>query len=154
MIESSTIEKLVLEKIEGTDLFLVEVKIDTMNNINVSVDSPKGVSIDTCVGISRHIEGSFDREEEDFSLEVSSPGIGVPFKVFQQYEKVLGKTVEVLFLDGTKQEGTLKDLKKENFTIEYSVKEKPEGAKRPKWVEKSRTIEFTEVKSTKEIITF
>ena len=29
----------------------------------------------------------FDRDEEDFELEVSSPGMGKPFKILRQYEK-------------------------------------------------------------------
>ena len=154
MIDKTTIEALVKEKIEGTDFFLVEVKIDSFNNINIYVDSKAGVSVDVCVGISRHVEQSFDREEEDFSLEVSSPGIGAAFKVYEQYEKVINKTVEVLFLNGEKVQGALQSLNKDNFTIEYSVKEKPEGAKRPVWVNKKQTIDFNEIKSTKEIITF
>lgn len=154
MIDKVTIEALVKEKIEGTEVFLVDVKIDSSNNINVYVDSEKGISVDTCVEISKHVEQSFDREEEDFALEVSSPGIGGAFKVYKQYEKVINKTVEVLFLNGEKVQGTLQNLNKDNFTIEYSVKEKPEGAKRPIWVDKKQTINFSEIKSTKEIITF
>jgi ribosome maturation factor RimP len=154
MINSSNIEQLVREKIEGTNLFLVEIKIDSYNGISVFVDSPTGVDVVTCVGISRHIENSLDREVEDFSLEVSSPGIGSAFKVKEQYQKVLNKTVEVLFLDGKKIQGTLLELTDENFTVEYSVKEKPEGAKRPLLVNKKHTIGFDEIKSTKEIIIF
>jgi len=154
MIDVAHIEQLVKEKIEGSDLFLVEVKIDAMNNINIAVDSPTGVDIDSCVSISRHVENSLDREAEDFALEVSSPGIGVPFKVYEQYEKVVGKTVEVLLTNGIKLEGILTELSKEEFKITYSAKEKPEGAKRPKLVEKSRIIKFNEIKNTKEIIAF
>ncbi len=154
MIEKGTIEQLVKEKIEDRDLFLVEIKIDSFNGITVFVDSPVGVSVVKCVEISRHIENSIDREVEDFSLEVSSPGIGSAFKVKEQYEKVLNKTVEVLFNDGKKVQGTLLDINVDSFTIEYKVKEKPEGAKRPIWVDKKHTIDFNEVKSTKEIITF
>ncbi len=154
MIEKTIIEKLVKEKMEGTDLFLVEIKINSSNGIGIFVDSPSGVSIDTCVDISRHIEHSLDREIEDFSLEVSSPGIGVPFKVIEQYKKAIGKTVEVLFTNGKKMEGKLSALTSDNFTLEYSVREKPEGAKRPLWVEKKIEVGFQEIKSTKEIITF
>jgi len=154
MIDNNTISQLVKEKIDGTDLFLVEIKIDSFNGISVFVDSPKGVSVVTCVEISRHIEHSLDREIEDFSLEVSSPGIGSPFKVIEQYQKVLNKTIEVLFIDGKKIQGTLLELNKDNFIVEYPVKEKPEGAKRPIWVDKKHTIGFNEVKSTKEIIIF
>ena len=154
MIEKSTIEKLVKEKIEGTDLFLVEIKIDSNNSMSIFVDSPNGVDIVTCVGISKHVEQAFDREVEDFAIEVSSSGIGLPFKVIEQYKKVLGKTIEVLFNNGEKLQGILALLNNDNFTVEYSVKEKPEGAKRPKMVEKKRIIDFDEVKSTIEIITF
>lgn len=154
MIEKSIIEQLVKEKIEGTNLFLVEIKVDSSNNISVFVDSPNGVDVVTCVGISKHVEEVFDREIEDFAIEVSSPGIGVPFKVIEQYKKVFGKTIEVLFNNGEKLQGILAELNNDNFTVEYSVKEKPEGAKRPKMVDKKRTIDFDEVKSTIEIITF
>ena len=154
MIEKSVIEQLVNEKIEGTDLYLVEIKIDSNNSINISIDSPVGVDVVVCVGISKHVELSLDREIEDFAIEVSSPGIGVPFKVIEQYKKVLGKTIEVLFNSGEKLKGILAELNNDNFIIEYSVKEKPEGAKRPKMVDKIKTIDFEEVKSTIEIITF
>ena len=154
MIEKSIIEQLVREKLEDTELFLVEIKVDPANNISVFVDSVNGVDIVTCVGISKHVELAFDREVEDFAIEVSSPGIGTPFKVIEQYKKVLGKTVEVLFNDGEKLQGVLAVLNDDNFIVEYSVKEKPEGAKRPKMVDKKRDIDFNEIKSTKEIITF
>lgn len=154
MIDTSIVEKLVNEKIEGTNLFLVEIKVDSRNNISVYVDSPEGVSIDQCVGISRHVEHSFDREEEDFALEVSSPGIGHPFRVLQQYQKAIGKTVDVLKANGEKIQGELKMADEEKITVSFSVKEKPEGAKRPKMVEKTAVISLDEIKATKEIITF
>ena len=154
MIEKNVIEQLVKEKIEGTNLFLVEIKIDSNNSISIFVDSPNGVDVVTCVGISKHVEEAFDREVEDFSIEVSSPGIGIPFKVIEQYEKVLGKTIEVLFKDGEKLQGILAELNNNNFTVEYSVKEKPEGAKRPIMVDKKKIIDFDDVKSTIEIIIF
>lgn len=154
MIDVKTVEHLVNEKIQETDLFLVDIKVDARNNIGVFVDSPIGVSIDQCVSISRHVEHSIDREAEDFALEVSSPGIGYPFKVIGQYQKAIGRTIEVLFLNGEKLQGNLLSVKDENFTLGYSVKEKPEGAKRPVWVEKEKTIGFAEAKSVKEIIIF
>lgn len=154
MIDTKTVEHLVNEKIQETDLFLVEIKVDARNSIGIFVDSPQGISIDQCVAISRHVEHSLDREAEDFALEVSSPGIGYPFKVIGQYQKAIGQTIEVLYLNGEKLQGKLLDVNEENFTLEYSAKEKPEGAKRPVWVEKEKTIGFAEAKSVKEIIIF
>ena len=42
MIEKELIEKLILEHIEGSDLFLVEVAVNTGNSIQVLVDSMEG----------------------------------------------------------------------------------------------------------------
>lgn len=154
MIEKIKISELVNQKIEGSDLFLVDIKVSTGNDIHVFVDSPKGVEIEKCVEISRHIEESLDREEEDFALEVSSPGIGHPFKVMEQYHKSVGRNVEIVFTNGQKLQGELKTVNENSITIEYSKKEKPEGAKRPKMVVKNDEIGFDQIKSTKEIIIF
>jgi ribosome maturation factor RimP len=154
MIDAKQIEQLVIEKMVGTDIFIVEIKVDARNHVMVFLDTPAGITIDQCVEISRYIEQSIDREIEDYSLEVSSPGIGDSLRVIGQYQKLIEKTIEVLFLNGVKIQGTLKDVTETNFTIVYSVKEKPLGAKRPIIVEKEKTIDFTHTKSVKEIIIF
>jgi ribosome maturation factor RimP len=154
MIEKENISELVNQKIEGTGLFLVDIKVSTGNDIHVFIDSPQGIEIEKCAEISRHIEELLDREEEDFSLEVSSPGIGHPFKVINQYHKAIGRNVEVLFNAGQKLQGELKAVNENGITVEYSKKEKPEGAKRPKMVIKNEEIGFDQIKSTKEIIIF
>ncbi len=68
-------------------LFLVELKISKDNVIEVFVDALEGVNIQTCIAVSREIESSLNRDEEDFELTVSSAGLGYPFKVEQQYQK-------------------------------------------------------------------
>ena len=72
-------------------LFLVELKISKDNVIEVFVDALEGVNIQTCIAVSREIESSLNRDEEDFELTVSSAGLGYPFKVEQQYQKNLGR---------------------------------------------------------------
>lgn len=154
MISTELIKSLVEQKIAESNLFLVDVKVDNANNIVVFVDSGQGVDVEQCVAISRHIEDTLDREIEDFALEVSSPGIGYPFKVIEQYTKAIGRTIEVLFLDGIKIDGTLTRVFNDGFEVLYEAKEKSEGAKRPKMVEKNREIKFNEIKSVKETIKF
>lgn len=83
-------------------LFLVELKISKDNVIEVFVDALEGVNIQTCIAVSREIESSLNRDEEDFELTVSSAGLGYPFKVEQQYQKNLGKSVEIKLNDHTK----------------------------------------------------
>lgn len=154
MIDKKQIEDIVAGKIEGTDLFLVEVKIDTQNNITVVLDSPEGISIDACVVMSQYIESQLDREQEDFALEVSSPGVGQPLKVLQQYTKILNGTIEILLNNGQKINGILRDANQEGILVEYETKEKPEGAKRPVKVIKTEPYAFSEIKSVKETIIF
>lgn len=154
MIDKKQIEDIVAGKIEGTDLFLVEVKIDTQNNITVVLDSPEGISIDACVVMSQYIESQLDRESEDFALEVSSPGVGQPLKVLQQYTKILNGTIEILLNNGQKINGILRDANQEGILVEYETKEKPDGAKRPVKVTKTEPYAFSEIKSVKETIIF
>jgi ribosome maturation factor RimP len=154
MIEKKQIEEIVQGHIEGTDLFLVEVKVDTQNNITVTIDSPEGISVDTCVEMSQFIESQLDRETEDFALEVSSPGVGQPLKVLPQYTKILNGTVEVLLKSGIKINGILREANTEGILLEYETKGKPEGAKRPVKVIKTEPYAFTEIKSVKETIIF
>ena len=67
-------------------LFLVELKISKDNVIEVFVDALEGVNIQTCIAVSREIESSLNRDEEDFELTVSSAGIGYPFKAERPYQ--------------------------------------------------------------------
>lgn len=154
MINIEDVKELVEEKIVNTDLFIVDIKVDAVNNISVFLDAPEGFDVQYCVDISRHIEQAYDRDVEDFALEVSSPGIGYPFKVFNQYKKAINRTIEVLFNDGKKLEGVLLEAESDSFLLEYEAKEKPEGAKRPKMVVKQQKVKYDETKSVKETIKF
>jgi ribosome maturation factor RimP len=87
MIDIITIEKLVKEFIKGTDLFLVAVRINSSGKITVLADKKEGITIDECAGISRFIEKNLNRDEDDYELQVSSPGLDMPFTVREQYFK-------------------------------------------------------------------
>ena len=139
----------------GDNLFLVDIEVSGDNRIVVEVDSREGsVKIDDCVAINRAMEASFDRDVEDYELEVGSAGLTSPFKVKAQYEKNLGNEVEVLTNDGRKLKGVLSAVDDDTFTIKVTKKVKPEGAKRPVMVEEDETINYNETKYTKYLIQF
>jgi ribosome maturation factor RimP len=98
------------------------LKISKDNVIEVFVDALEGVNIQTCIAVSREIESSLNRDEEDFELTVSSAGIGYPFKVEQQYQKNLGKSVEIKLNDHTKLNGILLRFTPEEIVIEQEEK--------------------------------
>ena len=117
MITTESITELIAQHLEGSDIFLVEVAVKPGNAIRVHVDSLAGISIDECVKISRFVNESLDREVEDYALEVSSPGLSGSFKVKQQYEKNVGRDIEVLYTDGIKVKGKLVSVKENGIVM-------------------------------------
>jgi ribosome maturation factor RimP len=93
------------------DTFLVEVRVKHTNNFKVFLDADSGLSIDKCIKINRALYKLMEEKalypNGDFSLEVSSPGIGEPLKLLRQYHKNIGRQVEVQLNDGTQKEGKL-----------------------------------------------
>ena len=154
MIDKSVVSQHVNEWLEEKDYFLVDVTVSPDNRIVVEIDHAEGVWIEDCVELSRFIESKFDREKEDFELEVGSAGIGQPFKVLQQYINHIGMDVEVLKNDGLKLAGILKDADEEHFTVTISKKVKQEGEKRPKMVDEDVAFAYNEIKYTKYLINF
>ena len=154
MIEKSELTKVIETALEGSELFLVDVAVSRDNNIVVEIDSMDCVSIDDCAKLTKAIESHFDRDIEDYELEVGSAGLTSPFKVKRQYEKYIDEEVEILTKDGRKLKGTLKDATDDNFTVSITKKVKPEGAKRPVEVTDDETFNYDEIKYTKYLIQF
>jgi ribosome maturation factor RimP len=154
MITSSLVQNLVSNILAEGDLYIVEVTVAPGNRITVLIDSMKGINIDDCVMVSRGIEQQLDREVEDFELEVSSPGLSRPFKVPQQYQKNIGREVEVLLKNGQKQKGILLSQDGENFELEIQKKVRLEGKKRPELITEKLNLKINEVNSTKLVINF
>ena len=150
MISESTIQTLVREKIQDTDLFLVSATVKPGNKIVILIDNLHGLSVDDCVMVSRHVEFSLDREVEDFDLQVSSPGADSFFKVPEQYKKYTGKSVEVITADDKVLRGKL--IKASEVEIELEIAPLNKGG-----MKKSNTniiIKQDQIKTTKATISF
>jgi len=154
MIAESLVNEIIEKYLVDTDYYLVEAKVTHDNRITVEIDSFDGVSIDFCIKLNKHIEAQFDREVEDFELEVSSAGLSEPFKVLKQYEKNIGNEVEVLTKAGKKLCGTLITVGETAFTIQLEKMEKLEGAKRKTLVVEDITYNYEDIKTTKYNIRF
>jgi len=142
------------EYLEDTPNYLVDVLVGADNTIIVEIDNDKGVNIDDCVALSRHLESKLDRDAEDFELTVTSAGLTSAFKTLRQYKKYEGKEVEVLSKNGQKITGLLKSSDTEGFTLTISRKVKAEGAKRKTEMKEDLHFSFDEVKHTKYLIRF
>lgn len=154
MLDKQKLEATVQKAVEGTDLFIVDIKVSKDNNVVVELDSPDGLDIDTCAAITRKIEAEFDRDVEDYELEVGSAGLTSPFKVKGQYIKNIGNEIEVLTTDGRKLRGVLTEVGDEGYTIEIATKVKKEGAKRPVVEMVPETISFANTKKANYLIKF
>ena len=154
-ITKEAVCQFVESRIGDEDLFLVDVVITPDKRILVEIDSDEaGISIDTCAGLSRYILAEFETEIDDYELEVASAGIGQPFKILRQYEKHIGKDVEVLTKNGMKYTGVLQEVTPENFTIQITKKIKLPDAKRKTEVTENLTFACNEIKQTKYIFKF
>ena len=154
MIDKTALTQFIEQQLEETDLYLVDIAVTPDNVITVEIDSDSPVDIDECIALSRKIEEAFDREEEDYELEVGSAGITSPFKVVRQYQKNIGNEVEVIARDGRKYTGVLREAGPDSFTIISEEKVKREGAKRPVVEEVTRTFPYSDVKSTSYLLQF
>lgn len=146
MIDKTKLEQSVLRAIEGTGIFVVDIRISPANEIVVELDSPQALDIDTCARVTRAIEADFDRDAEDYELEVGSAGLTAPFKVRGQYEKNIGNDIEVLTRDGRKFTARLTAVDGDGFTVETTRKVKEPGQKRPVVVTEQETIPFDNAK--------
>jgi ribosome maturation factor RimP len=107
---------------DSTVYFAVEVKIKPTNNIKVFIDGDQGVPIEKYVtwnrALYRQIEEAGLYPDGDFSLEVSSPGLDEPLKLLRQYQKNIGRAVEVIMRDGRKIEGKMTAAGETGITVE------------------------------------
>lgn len=154
MISQKYIRGLVEQKIKEMPYFIVDVNVSSSNSIRVEIDGDQGVNIADCVEISRHIEGSFDREQEDFELTVSSAGMDQPFKILRQYQRYLNREVTVKTNSGNKLQGKLLSANEDEIVLETSRKERIEGKKKKETIIENKHIPMNEIKETKVVISF
>ena len=154
MIDTLKITAIAEEKLEGTDLFVVNCTCTAANEVELIIDSDTSVGIDACAELSRAIEAELDRDTEDFSLTVMSAGIGSELRTLRQYRKLVGSSVEVLLTSGIKFLARLDEVTQEGITLSYEEKQTVEGKKRKQLVTVSRTYPFSEIKYTKEWLDF
>ena len=127
--------------------FLVEVRIRPGNNVKIFVDADHGISIDRLAqynrSLYRQLEESGLFPNNDFSLEISSPGLDEPLKLRRQYLKNIGRYVEVLLKSGIKKEGKLISATEKEIVIEEE-----KGNKKKKEIIQ-HSLSYDDVKTTK-----
>lgn len=109
------------ELADRKDCFVVEL-VNKTKKLEIYIDSDDAISFDVCKKVSRVVEQFLDEGKqlgEDYTLEVSSPGLSRPLRLPRQFKKNVGREVTVTRTDSSKITGILEDANDEEFSIKY-----------------------------------
>ena len=127
------------------DKFVVEVLIPGKKipkRVLVIIDGDHGITIDDCADLSRSLSKAFDDRaffgDENYMLEVSTPGLDHPLKLKRQYFKNIGRNLRVKRQEVI-AEGRLKEVTEEKIVLTQEV------GKGNKKEEVTTEIPFTEI---------
>lgn len=134
---------------EKENAFLIDFQIDQANKILITADTLEGVRLEELTAISRAIEHSLDRETEDFELQVSSPGVGNPLKVPQQYQQNIGRSLKVTTAEGKEWKGELTNFENELLTLAWKERVPKEVGKGKVTVTKEIQLKLEEIKEAR-----
>ncbi|AKK72845.1 hypothetical protein HX13_07600 [Chryseobacterium sp. P1-3] len=149
------IEELLNEFLETRkDLFLIDLKISAGDDITVILDGDNGVSLQDCLDASRAIEFNMDREEHDFSLQVMSAGLSEPLSTPRQFNKNIGREIEVMLEDSSKIEGELSKVDDDKITLILRYRKPKDIGKGKVDVEEEKEIPYSEIKKALVVIKF
>lgn len=154
MIDKAVVEQYINEKIAGTDFFIVALDVDASNNISVSLDSDTSITIDDCVDVSHYVEQKLNTQDENFSLQVATPGVNNPLVLPRQYVKNIGRQVKIQTKADESYKGELVDADNESFTIAFTKKVKQEGTKKKKKRTQHQSFSYDDIKTTKVVVSF
>ena len=138
---------------EKPNVFLIDLHISDAFKITVTLDGDSGVVLQDCIDISRVIEHNLDREEQDFSLEVASVGVGSPLKLVRQYINNIGRTLIVKLANQT-IEAELVEANKDFITLSWEAREAKKLGKGKETVQKRQEIPYTDIQEAVVTVTF
>jgi ribosome maturation factor RimP len=147
------IKRLAVSKLTDPSQFLVDVLVSSRTGpkkVLVIVDGDNGITIDDCAAISRELSAALDDSalvDENYMLEVSTPGLDHPLKLKRQYKKNIGRKLKVK-LPGNIVEGTLTEVNEDTIILSQET-----GSGKKKEV-KIIDIQFSEIEKAFVLVSF
>ncbi|WP_327361502.1 MULTISPECIES: ribosome maturation factor RimP [unclassified Streptomyces] len=143
------LEPLVAAK--GLDLEDVEMsKAGKRRMLRIIVDSDEGVELDACAELSREVSEKLDESdvmgEDEYVLEVSSPGADRPLTEHRHYVRAIGRLVKFQPVEGEELIARILDVDDEGMDLEVP------GVKGRKAT--ARRIAFTDIAKARVEIEF
>lgn len=121
-------EELLLPIMEENQFELVDVEYVSEGGVyylRAYIDKPGGITVDDCEVVSRRLSDLLDKKDfikdASYILEVSSPGLGRQLKKDKDFDRNMGKEVEIRLyksFQGRKEyKGILQAYSKDTVTI-------------------------------------
>ncbi len=134
-----------------TDKFLTVLQISPANDISISIDCDTSIYVEDCMELQSYLREIYGSDLDEYSLEVSSHGLGEPLLYFRQYVKVKDKLVIVNTTDGQEIEAKLTNVtENEGITLERNVSK----TQQKKGIEKVIHLPFESIKKISAVILF
>ncbi len=153
-MDKAKVKELLDRALEQESAFLIDFSISSSNVINVSVDTLEGITLKGITAVSRMIEHNLDREVEDFELSVSSPGVGSPLLVKEQYIQNIGRDLKVKTTNDEEFMGELLSFEDEVLTLQWEERVPKEVGKGKVTVKNEAHIALADVKEAKVQVRF
>lgn len=115
-----------LLKEKGIDLVETAYRqVGSQMILSILVDRPEGITLDECGALNEEIGAVLDQDDTiatRYVLEVSSPGLDRPLTTGQDFNRTIGKKMDVFlkerFNDKLQYFGTLKAVEEDSIELE------------------------------------
>ena len=139
--------------LEKPSVFLIDLIITDAFKVIITLDGDNGVVLQDCIDVSRAIDNNIDREEQDFSLEVASVGVGSPLKFVRQYKKNIGRTL-IVKTGSEIIEAELVDANDDFVILSWKAREPKKLGKGKETVQKELKLPYADIKEAIVTVTF
>jgi len=126
------IAEIAKSKLTDDSQFIVDVIASSKpgsKKVVVILDGDTGVTIDDVTNLSRAISAALDEQpliEDNYTLEVGTPGLDQPLKLKRQYYKNIGRDFKVQTTDKKIVQGKLTEVSEERIVLEIKEGKKKE----------------------------
>ena len=136
--------------VETPEFFIAEVQVIGNKTINVFIDTDAGITIGECRTISRFLEHTLEERKlvgEEYTLEVSSPGVDRPLRLPRQFHKNIERDLQVETITGEKYAGELTSVTETGIVLTREEKVKIENRKKKELQIINIEIPFEQIKT-------
>ena len=131
--KQSQLEALVEPIVESLDYRLWGIEFVSRGRnslLRIYIDADDGISLEDCEKVSRQVSAVMDVEDpitDEYTLEVSSPGLDRPLFRLEQYQMMVGHTVNIRlrvpFEGRRKYRGIIKGIEDQDVVVEVDAHE-------------------------------